>query len=209
MKQRAQRDSQLARTIDRVAREDLARKLERMVLRKKLVGFRRTVLNQLSYRRHCTSRGTSCSVARATHFQVRWIWDRSDEPTAINGPEKACPATQHLHNPVIDAKFRSTYERGGVGYWGPPRGRLRGGVHTPPEICTANQGLLSHWPLGADASPTKAVQAAAYIVFAFASATVAPRSPSRRVGPVVVSWDVCRSSSAFSSAPNSTAKDVR
>lgn len=33
-------------------------------------------------------------------------------------------------------------------------------------------------------------QAAAYIVFTFASATVAPRSPSRRVGPVVVSWDV-------------------
>ena len=31
VKQRAQRDSQLARTIDRVAREDLARKLERMV----------------------------------------------------------------------------------------------------------------------------------------------------------------------------------
>ena len=31
VKQRAQRDSQLLRTIDRVAREDLARKLERMV----------------------------------------------------------------------------------------------------------------------------------------------------------------------------------
>jgi hypothetical protein len=31
VKQRAQRDSQLARTIDRVAREDLVRKLERMV----------------------------------------------------------------------------------------------------------------------------------------------------------------------------------
>ena len=31
VKQRAKRDSQLARTIDRVAREDLARKLERMV----------------------------------------------------------------------------------------------------------------------------------------------------------------------------------
>ena len=32
IKERAQRDSQLARTLDRVAREDLARKLERIVL---------------------------------------------------------------------------------------------------------------------------------------------------------------------------------
>jgi hypothetical protein len=41
------------------------------------------------------------------------------------------------------------------------------------------------------------------------SATAAPRNPMLRADPVVVSREVCRSSSAFSSAPRSTAKAVR
>src|SRR5215204_409765 len=67
-------------------------------LRKKFIGFRWTVLNQLSDRGHCASGGDRQPALCVLPFHGEvGFWGRSDasEPTAINGSEKARPATQH------------------------------------------------------------------------------------------------------------------
>src|SRR5215204_2419154 len=67
-------------------------------LRKKFIGFRWTVLNQLSDRGHCASGGDRQPALCVLPFDGEvGFWGRSDasEPTAINGSEKARPATQH------------------------------------------------------------------------------------------------------------------